>query len=176
MSLRSQLAADLRRYYRRDTSLFNIVWCTLLEPGFQTVLLYRIRNRLVRIPKVGSLLQTIVGQLAITLTGCQISPHCKIGPGLYLPHPIGIVIARHAVIGAGVEIYQNVTLGQLTKDIPAAPKLEDRVCLYAGCVLLGDITVGEGAQVGANAVVLQNVLAGKIAVGIPARIISPKKA
>lgn len=40
----------------------------------------------------------------------------------------------------------------------------------AGCVLLGDIEIGDGAVIGANAVVTKSVPAGCVAVGVPARI------
>ena len=46
----------------------------------------------------------------------------------------------------------------------------DNVLLGAGCCILGEVRIGDGAKIGANAVVLQDVPAGTIAVGIPAVI------
>ncbi len=43
----------------------------------------------------------------------------------------------------------------------------------AGAVILGGITVGDGAAIGANAVVVKDVPPGALAVGVPARIIEP---
>lgn len=43
--------------------------------------------------------------------------------------------------------------------------------LGAGCVLLGDIEVGDGAVVGANSVVTKSVPAGCVVAGVPARIV-----
>ncbi len=42
--------------------------------------------------------------------------------------------------------------------------------LGAGCVLLGDIEVGDGAVIGANAVVTKSVPSGCVALGVPAKI------
>ena len=43
----------------------------------------------------------------------------------------------------------------------------------AGAKILGDITVGHGAQVGANAVVTKDVPAMAVATGIPAKVRQP---
>ena len=51
------------------------------------------------------------------------------------------------------------------------PKVGDDVVLGCGCVLLGDIEVGNGAVIGANAVVTKSVPAGCVAVGVPARVV-----
>jgi serine acetyltransferase len=45
----------------------------------------------------------------------------------------------------------------------------------AGAVLLGDITVGDGATIGANSVVLHSVPPGVTVVGAPARPLNHKK-
>lgn len=43
--------------------------------------------------------------------------------------------------------------------------------LGCGCVLLGDIEIGEGAVIGANAVVTKSVPAGCMVAGVPARVV-----
>lgn len=174
MSLFSDIAADLKRYNRKNTSLYNLVWCLFLEPGFQAALSYRVRNRTARLPLIGSLAQAILAQLSAMLSGCYISARCTIGPGLFLAHPIGVVIAKNAVIGSNVDIYQNVTLGQLSDANAGAPTIGDNCCLYAGAVILGDITVGQGARIGANAVVIKDIPASSTAVGVPARVLPVK--
>ena len=50
------------------------------------------------------------------------------------------------------------------------PRIGNDVMLGAGCVLLGDIEVGDGAVVGANAVVTKSAPAGCVALGGPANI------
>lgn len=43
--------------------------------------------------------------------------------------------------------------------------------LGAGCIVLGDIEVGDDVIIGANAVVTKSVPAGCVVAGVPARII-----
>lgn len=43
--------------------------------------------------------------------GCFVHPSARIGPGLRLPHPNGVVIGSGVRIGARCTIYHQVTLG-----------------------------------------------------------------
>jgi serine O-acetyltransferase len=54
--------------------------------------------------------------------------------------------------------------------------LRNKVIVGSGAQVLGPITVGEGARVGANAVAVADVPAGVTVVGIPAKVIVPRKA
>lgn len=51
------------------------------------------------------------------------------------------------------------------------PRVGNDVLLGCGCVLIGDIEIGDGAKIGANAVVTKSVPAGCTVVGIPARVV-----
>jgi len=86
------------------------------------------------------------------------------------------VIGEGVCIGSNATIYQHVTLGTSNPSIPAYPRLGDEVTVFAGAVIVGDISVGDCATVGANAFVRCDVPAGKIAVGVPSRIIPPHPA
>ena len=55
--------------------------------------------------------------------------------------------------------------------LPGAPKIGNNVLIGAGAVLLGDISIGEHAQIGANAEVTHDVPAYTVAVGVPARVV-----
>ena len=102
------------------------------------------------------------------VTASDISPHARLGAGLKLPHPNGIVIHDDAVIGEDCMIMQQVTIGQLAE--AGAPDIGAHVYIGAGAKVLGAVVVGDRARIGANAVVLADVPAGSTAVGIPARI------
>ncbi|MDH3604288.1 MAG: serine acetyltransferase [Candidatus Tectomicrobia bacterium] len=83
------------------------------------------------------------------------------GRRCFIPHQSGIVIHPFSEIGDDCLIRQNVTLGAASRDKPAgAPKLGNQVHIGAGAVLLGNITVGDGAKINANAVVMTNVPEG----------------
>jgi serine O-acetyltransferase len=103
------------------------------------------------------------------VTGADIPLGCRIGGGLLLPHPNGVVIHPDARIGPNCLIFQQVTVG--AGSTPGLPVLGGHVDIGAGAKLLGGIAVGEHARIGANAVVLYDVPARRTAVGIPARLL-----
>jgi len=104
------------------------------------------------------------------VTGADIPLNCKLGGGLLLPHPNGVVIHPDADIGPNCLLFQQVTIGDAAGGVPT---LEGHVDVGAGAKIIGRLTVGKHAKIGANAVVLADVPAGATAVGIPARIVQP---
>jgi len=103
------------------------------------------------------------------VTGADIPLNCKLGGGLLLPHPNGIVIHPEAEIGPNCLLFQQVTLGVGDR---GAPKIGGHVDIGAGAKILGPVTIGRHARIGANAVVINDVPDGATAVGVPARVIS----
>ncbi|WP_154856957.1 serine O-acetyltransferase [Cyclobacterium xiamenense] len=107
---------------------------------------------------------------------CDISYSSFIGKNLHMPHPIGIVIGDGVVIHDDVTIFQNVTLGshgKNSKDLKY-PTIGKSVKIYAGAVIIGGVSIGEGAVIGANSVVNSNVPPFSVIVGVPGRIVAPK--
>ena len=103
------------------------------------------------------------------VTGADISLGCRIGGGLLLPHPNGIVIHNDVEIGPNCLIFQQVTLGARHGRVP---RIGGHVDIGAGAKLLGGIVVGDDSLIGANAVVLDDVPAGATVVGIPAVVVA----
>lgn len=103
------------------------------------------------------------------VTGAEIPISTKIGGGLLIPHPNGIVIHVETEIGVNCLIFQQVTIG--IKGATKPPVIGGHVDIGAGAKVMGGIMIGDHAKIGANAVVLIDVPAGKSAVGIPAKII-----
>jgi serine O-acetyltransferase len=110
----------------------------------------------------------LLWRLNMFFTSCDIHPEAEIGPGLFLPHPTGIVIGE-CRIGKNASILQNVTVGSLRKRILAFPTIGDDVEIWAGAVVVGDIAIGDRVAIGANAVVLEDIPSDSVAVGVPAR-------
>jgi serine O-acetyltransferase len=120
----------------------------------------------------------------LRLGGAEISPSVRIGPGFRLVHGgSGVVIHPTTTIGAGVTIFQGVTVGRAGVHEASDPMavegvvIEDGVTLGAGAKVLfksGVLRVGRGTIVGANAVLLQSTGEQEIWVGVPARRISPR--
>ncbi len=102
------------------------------------------------------------------VTGADIPLTCRIGGGLLMPHPNGIVFHSDAVLGPNCLVFQQVTLAG---DKYGAPTLGGHVDVGAGAKILGGVTLGDDAKIGANAVVMTDVPAGATAVGIPARVV-----
>jgi serine O-acetyltransferase len=108
------------------------------------------------------------------VTGADIPLNCRLGGGLALPHPNGIVIHPDAVIGPNCMIFQQVTIGTVGSRA-GTPRIGAHVEIGAGAKLLGPIVIGDHAKIGANAVVLCDVPAHASAVGIPAKVVNRAK-
>ena len=98
------------------------------------------------------------------VSGADMPLNCKIGGGLLINHPNGIVIHPYAKIGVNCLIFQQATIGA-GKD--GFPEIEGHVDIGAGARILGGVKIGAHAKIGANAVVLKDVPRAGIAVGVP---------
>ena len=103
--------------------------------------------------------------------GLEILVGADIGGGLYIAHPVGVVVSPKR-IGRNCSIIAAVTIGM--RNTWDFPEIGDEVFIGAGARVLGKITIGDGAVIGANAVVMNDLPAGATAVGIPAQIIRIK--
>lgn len=156
-------------FVKPTTAGFLAGW--VRSPGFQLISTYRFSASRYRRGRIGRLLSVIAWRRIVGRFGCYFSPLARIGPGLYLPHPTGIVIGDASVIGADVTIYQHVTIGRASAARDGYPTIEDGATIYAGAVIVGGVTIGKGAVIAANAVVTHDVPAGAVAGGIPARVL-----
>jgi serine O-acetyltransferase len=102
------------------------------------------------------------------VTGADIPINARIGGGLLIPHPNGVVIHNDAVVGVNCLLFQQVTLGT---NGGGAPVLGGHVDVGAGAKIVGAVTIGDHARIGMNAVVMIDVPAACTAVGVPARIV-----
>lgn len=101
------------------------------------------------------------------VTGAEIPLNAsRIGGGLLIPHPNGVVVHPEAAIGPNCLLFQQVTLGTGPK--PGVPRLGGHVDVGPGAKILGGVIIGDHAVIGANAVVLDDVPACGVAVGVPA--------
>jgi serine O-acetyltransferase len=91
-----------------------------------------------------------------------------VGPGLFFQHGFSAIVSAKK-IGKDCWINQQVTIGY--SDAGEGPTLGDNVAVYAGAVVIGNITIGDNARIGANAVVVKNVPPDCTVVGVPAYIV-----
>lgn len=156
------------RVKKRPSSFFLFMQLVLLEPGFQMVFLFRLREFAVRVPLVGRFVRRLMWYWSTIWFGSDVGVDLQCAGGLYCPHPFGIVINGQCRIGQNVTILQGVTLG-ISDDAMEAPNILDGSYLGAGSTVLGRTVVGPFAKVGAGAVVLVDVPQGETFVGVPAR-------
>ena len=106
------------------------------------------------------------------VAGCDVPISSRIGGGLLLPHPTGVVVHPDAVIGPNYLLMQNTTIGGNCGG--AVPRLGGHVDVGPGAQVLGGVTIGDHAVIGANAVVPSDGPPGRVAVGVPARLLPPE--
>lgn len=143
----------------------------LFSPSLRSVILFRASARLVRGGPFSRLFSKLFWLRNIHRYGCHLAPQAKVGDGLALPHPVGVVVGEGCVIGAGVTLYQSVTLGRRSAHRKGYPTLGNGVTVYAGAVIVGAVKIGDGARIGANSLVLTDVPPGAVVSVQPADII-----
>lgn len=166
------LRDDVRAIFRNDPAARNLAE-VLLYPGLHAILLHRVAHALHR--RGVAFLPRLISQLSRFLTGIEIHPGATIGRGFFIDHGMGVVIGETAEIGDWVMLYQGVTLGGTGKQKGKRhPTVEDHVVIGVGAIVLGDITIGEGARIGGGAVVVKDVPPHATAVGVPARVVATR--
>ncbi len=78
-------------------------------------------------------------------------------------HPVGIVIARKAIIKKGLIISPNVVIGAQSDSDRKYPVIEENVRIYANSVIIGDIRIGKNAIIGAGSFINKDIPANHIA-------------
>ena len=154
---------------------FRDVLRVSITDGTSAVLLFRCAKFLQRI-RLGPL-AIIVLHVNKILNGCVIGRGAEFGAGFVLVHPVGVVIHGAVRGGRNVVLDSSVVIGAARNGFPVeVPVIGDDIYIGAGAKVLGGITIGSRVTIGANAVVLKSIPDGATAVGVPARIVDPKRA
>lgn len=182
MTLRELIASDLARFTQtyelrgQPFSRRRIFWeSVIFKAGFQAVLLYRVSHWLYQ--QGWTYLPWFLSRLSIAITGAEIEFNARIGPGMFVSHPVGIVVGRGTVIGSGVTLFQGVTFGVKSwhpDAITKFPRVGNKCYFFTGAAILGDVTIGDNCIVGAHAVVTGDLPEGSLALGIPAKVYPDK--
>ena len=177
-SIRFLLRSDLQKLSlpRIHSKGFKL-WLKLLSPRFLPVLFIRLSCSLYK-RKLTRPFAVIPSLFNGILFGLEVTPRCKIGKGLYLPHTFGTVIGA-SQIGDDVTIFQGVTLGAKFADIiyteESRPVIGDRVIIGAGAKVLGSLIIGDDCVIAANSLVIQSVPNNSFMIGVPAMLKNGKK-
>jgi len=156
--VRRLLATDVQAAYEGDPAATSREETILCYPGILALVNYRLAHELHRLGV--PLLPRMITEHAHSVTGIDIHPGASIGERFFIDHGTGVVVGETCRIGAGVRLYQGVTLGAKSfpldgqgrpiKGIARHPVVEDDVVIYSGATVLGRITIGRGSIIGGN--------------------------
>lgn len=164
------ISRDIQAAMERDPAARSRLEVLLCYPGVHALAWHRLAHRLWRWGWVVP--ARLVSHLGRFLTGIEIHPAARIGPGVFIDHGMGVVIGETAELGENVTLYQGVTLGGTSlKREKRHPTLGKNVVVGAGAAILGAITVGEGSRVGGGSVVVKDVPPNSVVVGVPGKVI-----
>ncbi|AWT56765.1 serine O-acetyltransferase [Mycolicibacterium smegmatis] len=92
----------------------------------------------------------------------------RIGPAFFIQHGVGTIVVAES-IGSYCWVNQQVTIGHNAR---GKPTIGDHVRVGAGAMVIGPITLHDGATVGVNATVIHDVPAGATVVAPTATILN----
>lgn len=104
--------------------------------------------------------------------GITIIPN-TVGYGLSIPHIEGGIVLNCRKMGNNCMVGFGVLCGNKDNQ-ENIPTIGDNVKLYTGCKVIGNVTIGNNAEVAPNAVVVKDVPENAIVAGIPAKILKIK--
>jgi serine O-acetyltransferase len=163
------LKEDIQTVFIKDPAARSTLEVLLCYPGLHALWTHRIAHGLWK--RKFYLVARILSQISRWLTAIEIHPGAKIGRKFFIDHGAGIVIGETTEILNNVLMYQGVVLGGTSLEKKKRhPTIGNDVVIGAGAILLGPITIGDGAKIGAGSVVIKNVPPEKTVVGVPARI------
>ena len=111
------------------------------------------------------------------LFGADLAPSADVGPGLALPHPVGVAfsgvrIGRQARLMGGVRLGGG---GYDDQSRDGLPTIGDNCYIFDGAKVFGAVTIGDRVVVGTNAIVSRDVPADVILMGNPARVVKRRE-
>ena len=164
------LNVDILRMNRYASSFSGdrVTWMrrlgTLLTPPLLCSALYRLSHWLYMKRWRGA--ARCLALLNYGMHKAAIAPAARIGPGLYIPHTVGVVFYGHA--GRNLTLYGRAMimpssvrdwLGPISED---SPRLGDGITVGAGSVVIGTISIGSRAKIGSRVPVLESLPAGSV--------------
>ena len=172
---RAAFREDVDAAIARDPAAASRADVVVNSPGLHAIWSHRVAHKLWGNPSTKPVAR-VLSTLTRAATGVEIHPGATIGRRFFIDHGMGVVIGETAVVGDDVMLYHGVTLGgrSLSRGTKRHPTVGDGVTIGAGARVLGDIEIGDQAQVGANSVVVKDVPSGAVATGIPAAVRFPK--
>jgi serine O-acetyltransferase len=96
--------------------------------------------------------------LNIVLFGAELHSGAIVGPGVVIPHPVGIAFASGVTLGARCRLMRFTGAGGSgNPKRPGHPTVGDDVWLLDAAKLFGPITIGDRSIIGTSAIVSEDV-------------------
>ena len=160
---------DVRVVLERDPAARSPLEVLVCCPGVHAQAFHRAAHRLWNAG--WTTLARFVSHVSRFVTGIEIHPAAKLGPGLFIDHGMGVVIGETAEVGANVTLLQGVTLGGTSlRREKRHPTLGNNVVVGAGAKIIGGFRIGDGSRIGAGSVVVREVPPNAVVVGVPGRV------
>lgn len=167
--VRDGLVEDLDAAVARDPAATSRAQMAIVSPGLHAIWGHRVAHAMwereqLRLPA------RVLSNVVRATTGVEIHPGATIGRRFFIDHGMGVVIGETTQIGDDVMLYNGINLGGRTLDKGKRhPTIGNGVTIGAGAKVLGNIRIGDHAQIGANSVVVKPVPDNSVATGIPAK-------
>lgn len=167
----AQMKKDIDAIMLRDPAAKTRLEAALCYPGLHAIWLHRIAHHFYL--KGWVVIPRLLNTFSRFLTGIDIHPGAKLGPGLFIDHGMGLVIGETAELGSNVTLYQGVTLGGTGKEKGKRhPTIGNNVVVSSGAKVLGSFKVGDNSKIGSGSVVLKEVPPNSVVVGVPGRVVT----
>ena len=164
--LRQIIKTDVDAAYAGDPAARSVEEIILAYPCVLAISLQRLAHVLyhLKVP----LLPRMITEYGHERTGIDIHPGARLGSHFFIDHGTGVVIGETATVGAGVKLYQGVTLGAKSfevdddgrpiKGVKRHPDIGDYVTIYAHATILGgDTRVGAHSIIGSNVWLMKSI-------------------
>ena len=165
----ADLRRDIQAVRERDPAARSTLEVLLCYPGVHALAFHRFAHAIWR--RGFTVPARFMSHIARFLTGIEIHPAAKLGPGLFIDHGMGVVIGETSEVGENVTLLQGVTLGGTSlKREKRHPTLGNNVVVGAGAKIIGGFKIGDGSRIGAGSVVVREVPTNSVVVGVPGRV------
>ncbi len=160
---------DIRVVLERDPAARSSLEVLFCYPGVHALVFHRFAHRVWHSGWRAT--ARFVSHVSRFLTGIEIHPAARLGPGLFIDHGMGVVIGETSQVGENVTLLQGVTLGGTSvKRGKRHPTLGNNVVVGAGAKIIGGFTIGDNSRIGAGSVVVREVPPNAVVVGVPGRV------
>jgi len=160
---------DLQEYLRKDPAAKSDRLVLRTYTGFKAVMTYRIANALYYLEDIQQAFireshARRMSEDAKKLTGIDIHPAARIGPGFVVDHGVGTVVGETCEIGARCSLLQCVILGSRDTVHPQTgkrhPTLGDNVSIGGFASIFGAVRIGDNVSIGPRCIVTEDVKSG----------------